>query len=405
MLYLAAACFAAGVAVGVQRIDYRQWALVAVTPYAVAAAASLWLHRQRLTTSTTTKLRALICATAFITAVLLPLVMQVAWQQDCSGCGHQQAEVQVIARAGTRVLSGTYTYLVGGTHPGDYFPYLPGMAAFGLPSAWRPSALTDPRIMFAVVTFAALTMAIATLQAADHRIRATQLLATAPMTALPLATGGDDLPVLALMILALVCLHRNNYIRVGMCIGAAASLKFTAWPLLVLLLLPGPGALRRQDRIKIALTAAAVALPISLPSMLHEDGRMINNVLRFPLGAAAAKSPAASPLPGHLLAAMLGAPGHLIVTALMLLTLAAYATRHLRRPRPRTTTHVAWSTATILAIATLLAPATRFGYLIYPMDLAVTAWILDLTSNSSIKLAVGNSPCPPPIATAAEAAR
>ena len=43
---------------------------------------------------------------------------------------------------------------------------------------------------------------------------------------------------------------------------------------------------------------------------------------------------------------------------------------------PRTTAQVAGFTAFALLVATVLAPATRFGYLIYPADLAAFAYLV-----------------------------
>jgi hypothetical protein len=50
----------------------------------------------------------------------------------------------------------------------------------------------------------------------------------------------------------------------------------------------------------------------------------------------------------------------------------AYLARHL----PRTAADVARTTAFALFLATLLAPATRFGYLIYPANLLVWSFVL-----------------------------
>ena len=68
----------------------------------------------------------------------------------------------------------------------------------------------------------------------DARFRAFQVLTVLPTAALPLATGGDDMPVVALMLLGLVALQRRRPVLAGLALGAASSLKFTAWPLVVL---------------------------------------------------------------------------------------------------------------------------------------------------------------------------
>ena len=87
------------------------------------------------------------------------------------------------------------------------------MALFGLPRAIAGDAWwTDARIWFALATAAALVAAVATLRRTGHRptgsdrpgrdsalVRAVQLATVLPICALTLATGGDDLPVLALV--------------------------------------------------------------------------------------------------------------------------------------------------------------------------------------------------------------
>ena len=52
-----------------------------------------------------------------------------------------------------------------------------------------------------------------------------------------MVTGGDDLPVIALMVLGLALATRRRPISSGLAMGLAGTLKFTAWPLLLLLAL------------------------------------------------------------------------------------------------------------------------------------------------------------------------
>ena len=79
--------------------------------------------------------------------------------------------------------------------------------------------------------------ALSRLRPPDRRpVRALQVLTVLPTAALPLATGGDDMPVAALMLLGLVALQRRRPVLAGLALGAASSLKFTAWPLALLAL-------------------------------------------------------------------------------------------------------------------------------------------------------------------------
>ena len=99
---------------------------------------------------------------------------------------------------------------LAGTHnPDAYNPYLPAMAVFGLARAvTRHGALTDPRIWFAVVSVVIFWLALRATGTPDAG-RWTALVTATPVIAFPLAVGGDDVPVLALMCLGLALLSRS----------------------------------------------------------------------------------------------------------------------------------------------------------------------------------------------------
>ena len=86
-------------------------------------------------------------------------------------------------------------------------------------------------------------------------------------------------------------------------------------------------------------------------------------------------SPAASALPGHMLVSAFpgdppalrgdrGGGGRVRLLA-----------RHLWRRPPRDAAAVAALTGWVMLVAILLAPATRVGYLLYPINLFVWAWM------------------------------
>jgi hypothetical protein len=87
----------------------------------------------------------------------------------------------------------------------------------------------------------------------------------------------------------------------------------------------------------------------------------------FPLGLTKHKTPAASPLPGHLLA-MTGMAGHWAAVGLLLAAGLGFATSLIVRP-PLDAPAVAWRLAVGLAVMFTLAPATRWGYFVYPIGL------------------------------------
>ena len=55
-----------------------------------------------------------------------------------------------------------------------------------------------------------------------------------PTGALPMVTGGDDLPVLALLFLGLVLAAKRRPALAGLVLGLSGTLKFTSWPVILL---------------------------------------------------------------------------------------------------------------------------------------------------------------------------
>ena len=98
---------------------------------------------------------------------------------------------------------------------------------------------------------------------------------------------------------------------------------------------------------------------------------MVENVLAFPFGRGLVTSPAASPLPGHLLATSVPG-GRAIAIGLLLAAGAAIAVWLIRRP-PVTAAAASAVCAVGLLAAMVLLPATRFGYLLYPPAFLVWA--------------------------------
>ena len=105
---------------------------------------------------------------------------------------------------------------------------------------------------------------------------------------------------------------------------------------------------------------------------MAQPDSLVQNTVAFPLGLTHHKTPAASPLPGHLLSE-LGPAGHVAAVALMGVAAVAFAAWLLLRP-PLTHQSVAWRLAVGYAGMFLLAPATRFGYFAYP--LCLLGWLV-----------------------------
>jgi hypothetical protein len=93
----------------------------------------------------------------------------------------------------------------------------------------------------------------------------------------------------------------------------------------------------------------------------------IVNVLLFPLGLAGISSPAASPFPGHLLVEAFPWLHRLLPITAAVLGALWLGRRFVRRP-PGSSAEVCLLAGWVMLIAILVAPATRIGYLVYPIN-------------------------------------
>lgn len=395
-LYLVAACFAAGMALmpTVRSSDYRAWGQIAAVAYAIGGiccvAAAVRDHRRPLAPSSVGWIRRAVLAGLFLGAVVAPLGAELTWRAEAKPGVHAQPEVAVIERAGDRAAHGEDPYpahprSVGvapsGDQPGvdatSFFPYLPGMVSFGILNALHvPPELQDARFELAVFTLAVAAIALtASGVSLSRQGRVLQFLVVLPFGALPMVTGGDDLPVLALMLLGVVLAQRRSPVAAGIALGLAGSLKFTAWPLLFLLAFAIRDRRERAAWGRYGIAVGAVLTPVVALGLALQPSSFIENVIRFPLGLAKIKSPAASPLLGQFFVSEL--PNHkTVITAALLALGAAIAVAALVRYPPRTPAAAVNATAFVMVLATVLAPATRFGYLIYPANLVVWAYVL-----------------------------
>ncbi|MEH1012670.1 glycosyltransferase 87 family protein [Micromonospora sp. CPCC 206060] len=391
-LYTLSAIFAAVTATTSTLLPHRAWGAVAAFGYLVAALAVagqvLARRANRDSPLAGTAARGWVTVLTWVTTALLPLVMQSV--QRAAGRGDRaQEEVVVIEQAGIRLLDTGTPYLsrdhIAALPAGEqllgYTPYQPGMALFGLPRAAGTAWWTDARLMFALVTAVTLIVAVAVLRrpapgtpaprpAGSTLVRAVQAATVLPVCALTLATGGDDLPVLALCLLALALAATGRPGGAGLAVGLAAALKLLAWPVALVLIV---WAATRGRRDALRLAAGAVGLPVAalVPVQLVDSSALVENVLRFPLGHGLVSSPAASPFPGYLIAQTLPA-GRAVAAAALVAAGLAIAVHLAHRP-PRTAAASAVICGYGLLAAILLMPATRFGYLLYPVAFLVWA--------------------------------
>jgi hypothetical protein len=403
ILYILSALFALATLLFAVSADYREWGEMAAIAYLIGASICLFFsnrqRRGRMSSSRVGWIRRCVVVLLLFGAVVIPLVAELTWRAEARPGANAQPEVSVIERAGDRAAHRHSPYLAKPRNVGvapnndardvdveSYFPYLPGMVPFGLLNSVNlPAELTDARVLLAGFTLVVAAIAlIASDASVGRRGRALQFLVILPSGALPMVTGGDDLPVLALMLLGLVLAQRRRPVLTGISLGLAATLKFTAWPLLVLLAI----CIRdREDRpapLRYGLATLLVAVPIIGAGVISSPASFVVNVIKFPLGLTSVKSPAASPLLGQVLTNLM--PGdRRLITFLLLAAGVVIACYAYGRFRPRTPASVARFVAFVMCLATVLAPATRFGYLIYPANFIVWGYVLDGMSGRSVE--------------------
>ncbi|MBK3557885.1 hypothetical protein JHN55_15380 [Streptomyces sp. MBT56] len=363
------------------------WALCAAAALGLAVCSSLGPHRVWGAAAALGYLAAALLAArgrsprtagavAVTGAVLLPLLWLLAVDRA-------QLEVRVVARSAWLLLAEGTPYLQHPVVPEDFNPYLPGMAVFGLPEAVAgPGPLTDPRLWMGAAFLGALALALP----AGARSAPLRWFAACPLVALPLAVGGVDLPVAGLMCLGLALAGRGRAAAAGAALGAAAALKWTAWPAipvaLALLAAASRSAGRPTDHgeghrpadraaARCGLVALLTAAALVLPAALRDPGAFRAHVVDFPLGLTDAVSSAASPLPGHLLATHL--PGGRTLALLLLGVSALLLSLSLALRPPATPADAAVRLALGLLLAIAFMPASRFGYLVHPLVLVVWA--------------------------------
>ena len=370
-IFAASAVYAGAVALFSGIGVHRQWAIMAAPAYLLAAAAAAWKRRGLAAW----KRRGLDVSVllGFAGGLIVPLTWMAA-------NGESQREIKVIIRSAWSLIHyGTpyhSTAVLAATQNPDVFnPYLPVMALFGMArTVLGGGVLTDPRLWLGVTFAGAFALALSNAGATDIW-RWTGLVTATPLVAFPLAVGGDDLPVLGLMCLGLALLWRPGrqpgLVLAGLTLGVAAAMKATAWPVLIVAVvwLAARDGLRAAARF--AFTALAVFAVLVGPVFAVAPAALVENTILFPLGLTHVKSGAASPLPGYLLA-QTGHAGRLIAVGLLACSGLALALYLIIRP-PRNCRSATWWLIIGMVAMFTLAPASRFGYYIYPAGL--WAWL------------------------------
>ena len=185
----------------------------------------------------------------------------------------------------------------------------------------------------------------------------------------------------------------------GLAVGAACAIKATAWPafpVIAVMLAARDGRGPAGRFTPAAAAAAAAGVVVAAPAALAQPGTLFQNTVAFPLGLTRHRTPAASPLPGHLLAVS-GPAGH--PTAIVLLAAAALGVGVwlIVRP-PRTVRAAVLRLAAAMTLLFTLAPAARWGYFAYPAGLCGWLWLVG--PHGPAAPGEGDGPEPPPASTA-----
>lgn len=376
LFYGVSLLFAAGNAVFSEFYGYRVWGNFATAGYLLALTISAV---QLVTRARTTWLwsRWTPVAVAALLAGVVPLLVLVFRRDPGFVWGNwpwsfpSQPEVWVVERSASLLLESGTPYpdlgLLGRPpHPDDYTPYGPSMTLFGLPRAlFGDGALTDARIAFAVVTVLAIVLALKVMGWPRVPVLAAQLAAVSPLTLLTIVVAGDDIPVIALIVLGAALAFRANPVWAGVVLAVVINMKLTALPALAVVAVAIFAALGRRALLIFFGTVITTSAVLVIPVLSVDPQSFVEHVVLYPAGLGEASSPAASPLPGHLIA-QLGPVGHAASLALLGVAACAIAAWLVIRP-PRDPAEVMLRTAVGLGTAIILAPATRWGYLVYPL--------------------------------------
>jgi hypothetical protein len=376
-IYVVCAVFAIATALWSEFYGYRVWGNFASPAYVFAAGHAIWLLLSR-SGGGWLRSRWVPIAGVAVLGMLVPLAVLVIRRLTGTDwlitpwSWAAQPEVWVIERSANLLLhTGTpYVDIAALAHPqvNDYTPYGPAMTVFGFPRALLgTSAITDARIMFALAFVITIAVSLRLLGWPKVPARAGQLAIASPLTALTFAVAGPDLAIIGLLVLSGALAVRGHLNASAIMLALVVCMKLTALPAVVVIVFFVTAKYGRRALVRTLAVLAGVTAVLNIPVLIVQPRAFVEHVIKFPAGMGIVTSPAASPLPGHLIAG-LGPAGHAL--ALVLLGLAAVALTVWLVARPPLTGSDAMMKAAIgLGAAIVLVPASRYGYLVYPLVL------------------------------------
>jgi uncharacterized membrane protein len=245
------------------------------------------------------------------------------------------------------------------------------MLVFGVPrAADGVSPWSDARVWFTAAAAVAAGFGLAQMRAAPAaRIRMFQVLFALPTGALLLATGGVDIPVIAMLLATAALARSERPVAAGVLGGLALAAKQTSILVLPFLVLALPRGLPRR---RFVLAAGGVAAAVIVPFAVWDMEAFIEDAVLFPLNLGQGESAAATPTVGSLLLDLV--PTHrTAVTVLLVVVIVGVMGLLLLRGRTPSMAQACARAAGAFVTAVALAPASRAGYLVYPANLIVWA--------------------------------
>jgi glycosyl transferase family 87 len=381
LLYGLSASFAA-VTAGAAGIPLqRTWGHTALWGYVVATAAAMAASLRRPREGRDEPSRALLAVAVFALTAVVPLVIAAHLRAEGDPGDHAQSEVIIVEEGADALLGGrdpyAEEYLDGPLSDRPlatrvHLPYMPFMLAFGIPRALVGHvAWADARVWFTIVALAVALPSLLQMHTSLHaRTRTFQILFALPTGALLIATGGDDIPVLALLLAAAVLAERGETRSAGLVGGLALATKQTSFLVVPFIALAiSDGSARRR----FLATAGLVGFGLTLPFAAWDLGAFIEDAILFPLGASHGGSAAKTPTVGSLLLDLF--PSHRgPITAILVVLILGVVALLLFSGRGSSMSQACMRAGGAFLFACAFAPAARIGYLVYPANLIAWAF-------------------------------
>lgn len=301
-------------------------------------------------------------------------------------------ETTVVERSAHNLVATLSPYIDVTTlsHPtvASYNPYSPFLSLFGLPSAlWGAHLWTDARLYICGLAVIVLFIAWAIAHFPRIPIAAWWILVLFPAVHMNPVASGIDLLIASFCVLAIAALMHRRPIVSGVAAALALSCKWTALPIIVILVVLllrhaqdfAPMRLAARQLNNNAQPKSSIALRIHLrwwipfsvivcaayiPAYVMNSAAFVENVVRYPLGMAQVVSSAQGGTPGQFLASF-GHLGRALSLCFLVITAIAMLV-WIVKTDPRTIEEIFFFAGMGMLMAMLLMPASRFGYAIYP---------------------------------------